>query len=80
MIAKLGSRITVSYFRTIEDRQKRRDAITCTAIVTSDGPPGVQGVWARTTDQHPQWLLVRKSLFLPDTEYDSIAGDRGERG
>jgi hypothetical protein len=78
MIAKLGSRIKVSYFRSAGDRQNRTDPVICMAVVTSDGPPGVQAVWARTTDQHPQWLLVRKSLSKPDTDYDSIAGDQGK--
>ena len=80
MIAKLGSRVKVSYFSSLKDRQSRTDPVICTAIVTSDGPPGVQAVWARTTDDHPQWLLVRKSLSKPDTEYDSIAGDMGKFG
>ena len=44
------------------------------AVITSDGPPKVAAVWARTLTSPPRWLLVRKGRF--PRRFEAVEGEK----
>jgi hypothetical protein len=77
VIATLGAQIKVRVYQSARDRSAARDGVDVSAVVTSNGPPGTVGVWARTLAEPRKWLLVRKSQNV-GADWEAVEGDQGK--
>jgi hypothetical protein len=76
MIAKLGTTAKIALFARAEDRGQPGNYTERMVNIISEGPPGVQGVWAVTISHPRVYLLVRKDK----SGLYAVQGDKGEAG
>ena len=73
-IATIGAQVEVWVFSSPADRKRQEGGGPVPAVVTSDGPPKVAAVWARTLTSPPRWLLVRKGQF--PRRFEAVEGEK----
>ena len=73
-IATLGASVEVWVYSSAADRKNQAGGGPVQAVITSDGPPKVAAVWARTLTTPPRWLLVRKGKW--PKQFEAVEGEK----
>ncbi len=72
-IATVGASVEVWVYSSAADRKSEAGGGPVQAVITSEGPPKVAAVWARTLTT-PRWLLVRKGKW--PKHFEAVEGER----
>ena len=73
-IGTIGASVDVWVYSSAADPKNQAGGGPVQAVITSDGPPKVAAVWARTLTSPPRWLLVRKGRF--PRRFEAVEGER----
>ena len=73
-IATIGASVEVWVYSSRPTARTRPVAARSRPVITSDGPPKVAAVWARTLTSPPRWLLVRKGKF--PRSFEAVEGEK----